>query len=66
MNLFTPLPEKRLYSKEIPQYILYLGMESVDKLGDMCIRKLDCPIALLQKVAVVSHFCFWVSHICFT
>ena len=33
----------------------------VDNLGDMCIKDIDCPIALCRKVAVYSHILKIVS-----
>jgi hypothetical protein len=54
MSTFTSLLKIRLNSKEIPQYISKIGIFNVDNLGDMCTRSIDCPIALLSKMASYS------------
>ncbi len=55
MSTFYPLSKEWLNNKETLQYIFQKGIISVDKLGDMCIKDIDCLIALCSKRAITSH-----------
>lgn len=55
MSTFYPPSKEWLNNKETLQYIFQKGITTVDKLGDMCIKDIDCLIALCPKMAISSH-----------
>ncbi len=55
MSPLNPLLKEWLNNKETLQYISQKGITAVDKLGDMCIKDIDCLIALCPKMAISSH-----------